>query len=151
MPNGHREPYRFGVKHGYHEPSPMHTSDSEETEVNKIRYHLVVSRVHRRVRRFNARRRIAKCSRYLQEMRLLPHDVPEAALEIVAAYLAGGHSHIPWHSLPFQPHAAAAAATSPDFSAASESVQSISAVAEQASSSSAAAEPTPSSTESTES
>ena len=151
MPNGTREPYRFGDIHGYDEPSPMHTSDSEETEVNKIRYHLIVTRVHRRVRRFNARRRIAKCNRYLQEMRLLPHNVPEAALANVAAFLAARRSHIPWHSLPFQPQSAAAAATSPVFSAAAESDGSISAVAEPSSASSAAAEPAPSSTESAES
>ena len=35
MPNGHREPYR--IRHG-ESPSPCHTSDSEETWDNKMRY-----------------------------------------------------------------------------------------------------------------
>ena len=151
MPNGARKPYRFGGEHGYDVPSCMHTSDSEETELNKIRYHLVVRRVHRRVRRFNAIQRIAKCSQLLHGMRLLPHDVPEEAVKNVAACLAGKTTQVPRHSCRFRTPSAAAAATSHASSAAAESVESISAVAEQSSSSSAAAEPTPSSTESAES
>ena len=42
MPNGHREPYR--IRHG-ESPSPCHTSNSEETWINKMRYRFLARKV----------------------------------------------------------------------------------------------------------
>ena len=57
MPNGHREPFRIAdwewdYYHGtYRQPSPVHTSDSEDTYVNKQRWKVLQRRVRRRWRR----------------------------------------------------------------------------------------------------
>ena len=50
MPNGHRYPYRLHPE--CDSPSPLHTSDSEETYEHKQRYRILGLRVIRRWRRF---------------------------------------------------------------------------------------------------
>ena len=55
MPNGHREPFRIGEwdyeRDCYDSPSPVHTSDSEDTYVQKHRWIVLARRVFRRWRR----------------------------------------------------------------------------------------------------
>ena len=54
MPNGHRVPFRMQgiiLPSGgtlWRDPSPAHTSDSEETEIHKRRYMIVARRTLRR-------------------------------------------------------------------------------------------------------
>ena len=59
MPNGGRVPFRVGDG----DPSPLHTSDSEETEANKRKYFYLARRVatrfRRNVRRARRERRLA--------------------------------------------------------------------------------------------
>ena len=50
MPNGGGPPYRLWP--GYESPSPIHTSDSEETFDNKARWYRLARRVLRRWRLF---------------------------------------------------------------------------------------------------
>ena len=52
MPNGTRVPFRLGQ---HRSPSPLHTSDSDETWHNKRRYWDLARMVHARLQR-NARR-----------------------------------------------------------------------------------------------
>ena len=48
MPNGHRDPFRMGDG----SPSPLHTSDSEDTYCNKRRYNYLAKKVIRRWKAF---------------------------------------------------------------------------------------------------
>ncbi len=64
MPNGHRESFRWPNDQN-NPPSPIHTSDSEETENYKWRYYDLVSHVLRHWRHFL---RIVKFRRGLLKM-----------------------------------------------------------------------------------
>ena len=69
MPNGHREPFRIGewdYYHGtYRQPSPEHTSDSEDTYVHKRRWMVLQRRVRRRWRRHMYERGIRRRKTWL--------------------------------------------------------------------------------------
>ena len=61
MPNGHTEPFRFPNPNGVVEhPSPVHTSDSEETWNDKVSYTAVQRKVWIRWRAFVSKRRRLK-------------------------------------------------------------------------------------------
>ena len=82
MPNGHREPYRLRPRYG--RPSPVHSSDSEETYDNKLQWRLIALRVFRRWRRLR-RRRVANFIRTMvwrHQPRMLPL-APTIALFLV--------------------------------------------------------------------
>ncbi len=71
MPNGNRSPYR--IVPSYEPPSPAHTSDSEDTYVNKARYTVLASWVYVRWKALVAKRAKARrVSRFLAMMRLFP-------------------------------------------------------------------------------
>ena len=67
MPNGGREPYRLPET-----PSPLHTSDSEETWMNKHRWEVLARRTVRRWRRLVTVRRLRR-----QIVGVLRHGSPE--------------------------------------------------------------------------
>ena len=89
MPNGHREPFRIGEWDYYHgtysSPSPVHTSDSEDTYVHKHRWIIVARRVLRRWRRHVAyergirRRRIWLRRLFFCHPTILPTMIPTIA------------------------------------------------------------------------
>ena len=76
MPNGHREPYRLrggpvtgsGARNfavavdlpGFETPTPVHTSDSEETWANKLEWAAVARRVLARWRLYVRRRLVGR-------------------------------------------------------------------------------------------
>ena len=68
MPNGTRASYRLSEQ----PPSPAHTSDSEETEAHKARFH------ERRVERRAAR---------LVAFRLIPRTVTDDNIKQIASFL----------------------------------------------------------------
>ena len=70
MPNGHREPYRNLQEI----PSPLHTSDSEDTYVTKRRWQVLAKWVLRRWRSFTQRKVLERRIRCLTENKLLPHS-----------------------------------------------------------------------------
>ena len=70
MPNGHREPYRNLQEI----PSPLHTSDSEDTYVTKRRWQVLAKWVLRRWRSFTQRKVLERRIRCLTENKLLPRS-----------------------------------------------------------------------------
>lgn len=80
MPNGHRVPYRMA--HG-RAPSPAHSSDSEETYVEKARWGAVARAVLCRWRLFVRQKKVQRRQGALEAGRLLP-----MGMEIVSGRLA---------------------------------------------------------------
>ena len=89
MPNGHREPFRIGewdIVHGrYRPPSPVHTSDSEDTYVHKQRWFLlarwVLCRWQRYVYERGIRRRRNRLRRvFFRHPIIVPTMIPTIAL-----------------------------------------------------------------------
>ena len=68
MPNGNREPYRLVPDYG--PPSPLHTSDSEDTWNQKQRWRYLALRVIIQWRRFL---RMARLRRWLEAQILRGH------------------------------------------------------------------------------
>ena len=84
MPNGHREPFRIGDA----SPSPVHTSDTEETWAHKKRWHWLARKVLHRfranaARKKKLRRRVAR----LTSGKILPRFVSESIAERIAKFL----------------------------------------------------------------
>ena len=88
MPSGHREPFRIGewdYYHGtYRQPSPVHTSDSEDTYVNKQRWKVLQRRVRRGWRRHMYERGIRRRRIWLRRLffchpTILPTMIPTIA------------------------------------------------------------------------
>ena len=93
MPNGHRQHFRILLEEGWEErderdgtPSPIHSSDSEDTDVNKYRWVLLAKRVLRRWRIFLTAARRRRAYSYLEGLRLL-HDLPSEEVQRVAKYM----------------------------------------------------------------
>ena len=84
MPNGHRDPYR--MSHGS-SPSPVHTSDSEETYTNKKRWWWVASKVFWRLRNNVRRKKQARGMGALASLKLLPKDLPVIVFTLLADFL----------------------------------------------------------------
>ena len=66
MPNGHREPYR--LRPDYDPPSPAHTSDTEDTWEDKLRWRLIARRVLRRWRLLVRRAALARAVKFIERM-----------------------------------------------------------------------------------
>jgi predicted nucleotidyltransferase len=93
MPNGHRQHFRISLEEGWEErderdgtPSPIHSSDSEDTDVNKYRWVLLAKRVLRRWRIFLTAARRRRAYSYLEGLRLL-QDLPSEEVQRVAKYM----------------------------------------------------------------
>ena len=104
MPNGHREPFRIGewdYYHGTHrEPSPVHTSDSEDTYVHKQRWTVLQRRVRRRWRRHMYERGIRRRRTWL--MWLLFHHpsmLNPRVISTITRYLGPIRIHDPEYLL----------------------------------------------------
>ena len=72
MPNGHRDSYRLGDI-----PSPVHTSDSEETKVQKHRWEVLVRWTVQRWRHLVSARRLRQ--HILLALRVCPNAPPQLA------------------------------------------------------------------------
>ena len=87
MPNGGGPTFRIGAR----DPSPVHTSDSEEAFEHKMRWRELGLWVAAHWRMFVARRRrerrVAMMSSTLLHLRLLPHGLPEVVLLRLAGFL----------------------------------------------------------------
>ena len=81
MPNGHREPFRLGQGR---DPSPAHTSDSDETEDAKLRWEFLARKVLRRLRACILRAAVLRRARALAARRFFV-DLPEEATYRICA------------------------------------------------------------------
>ena len=79
-PNGRREPYRCSADL----PSPVHTSDSEDTYANKFRWQVLTRWVVRRWRQFVMR---CKTWRMAKALRLLPNKLPKDVTREIIKFL----------------------------------------------------------------
>jgi hypothetical protein len=86
MPNGNRDPFR--ISNG-EPPSPLHTSDSETTYEEKMRYEILMRWVAVRWKELVKRRRAKKCLYALAAWKLLPQLLPVGIAWEVALFLAG--------------------------------------------------------------
>ena len=79
MPNGHREPFRIGEwdyeRDCYCSPSPVHTSDSEDTYVHKHRWIILARRVFRRWRRYVYKRGMRRRRIWLRRLFFNHHSI----------------------------------------------------------------------------
>ena len=83
MPNGGSVPYRLG--HGT--PSPVHTSDSEDTYNNKMRWRWLGRKVLYRLRLNLRRKRCERWTAMLGGRNLLPADLPMVVVRRIAEFL----------------------------------------------------------------
>ena len=94
MPNGHRQSFRISLEEGWEDrderdgtPSPIHTSDSEDTDYNKTKWILIAKRVVRRWLRFaRCRARIRRALFFLDRFNFFP-GLPDEAVQGVAKYM----------------------------------------------------------------
>ena len=86
MPNGHREP-RAGI---VDPPSPIHTSDSEDTYTNKVRWRGMAYKVLRQWLRYISIVRAQRLQAVLSRLQLLDVRLRDMApvRQLVAQYLA---------------------------------------------------------------
>ena len=86
MPNGHREP-RAGIVDA---PSPIHTSDSENTYANKVRWRGMTYKVLRQWLRYISIVRVQRLQVALSRLQLLDARIRDMApgSQLVAQYLA---------------------------------------------------------------
>ena len=75
MPNGGGPPYR--LRPDYDPPSPDHSSDTEDTWENKLRWQLIARRVLRRWRLLVRRARLARMLRHHPRMRPVARHIAE--------------------------------------------------------------------------
>ena len=93
MPNGTRYPFRIGPRrdphHPHGSPSPLHTSDSSDTFVHKLRSRLIVVRYSRRWRRRAALRlrHLARLRRAFILFRLIPESLEVPVWDNVLLFL----------------------------------------------------------------
>ena len=105
MPNGHREPFRIGewdYYHGtYRQPSPVHTSDSEDTYVHKQRWTVLQRRVRRRWRRHMYERGIRRQRTWLLWLFFHHHSIrlQPADTSTIARYVGPIRIHDPEYVL----------------------------------------------------
>ena len=83
MPNGDRAPFRVGDG----EPSPTHTSDSDETDYNKKRWVLLARKVLHRLRDHVCRKKRARTAFALTSRRLLPQHWPAMVVYVLVSFL----------------------------------------------------------------
>ena len=87
MPNGHRESYRIAPS--FDSPSPLHTSDSEETWMQKRRYRMITLKVKWKWKKFVAtRRRAQRIYEALTKTKMLPDVLlVEEVMRLIAQYV----------------------------------------------------------------
>ena len=85
MPNGHRVSFRLALCND--PPSPMHSSDSEDTWMDKLRWHFIVKKVLRRWRRLVRQGRVRRTALSLRRQRVLPASIPEMIILRISAFL----------------------------------------------------------------
>jgi hypothetical protein len=94
MPNGHRQSFRLRLEEGWEDrderdgpPSPIHSSDSEETYDNKIRWAVLARWVLSRWRTLGAvRLRYRRAFFFLDNFRFF-HALPREAVDRLAMYM----------------------------------------------------------------
>ena len=107
MPNGHREPFRIGEwdyeRDCYYSPSPAHTSDSEDTHVQKHRWIVLARRVLRRWRRHVKYKRYQRGIRrrrvYLKRLFFCHPIIPYSMIPTIAEYVGPMGSQDPEYFL----------------------------------------------------
>ena len=97
MPNGHREPYRFaGLARVFDSdddgagcPSPLHTSDSDDTYDNKRTYTTKRRQLVLLTRRWKKRARFLRFKRHLERLSLLPYVLrAQPFVDAIAKFLS---------------------------------------------------------------
>ena len=85
MPNG-KQAYRIAPT--FYSPSPPHTSDSEETLMQKRRYRMITLKVKWKWKKFVARRRAQRNYEALTKTKMLPEFLlVEAVLRLICQYV----------------------------------------------------------------
>ena len=85
MPNG-KQAYRIAPT--FYSPSPPHTSDSEETLMQKRRYRMITLKVKWKWKKFVARRRAQRNYEALTKTKMLPDVLlVEEVMRLIAQYV----------------------------------------------------------------
>ena len=85
MPNG-KQAYRIAPT--FYSPSPLHTSDSEETLMQKRRYRMITLKVKWKWKKFVARRKAQRNYEALTKTKMLPEFLlVEPVLRLICQYV----------------------------------------------------------------